>query len=234
MLLTAFLLHPSSSIPHPSALEKVYCQQLDKPRTPLRLIQRGAPRPGRGQVLLRVAACGVCRIDLHIVDGELPALDHPVVPGHEIVGVVEALRTSVETFTLGQRVGVPWLGSNCGHCAHCSTARENLCDAARFTGHHLDGGYAEYAVADTRYCFALPPPYGDAEVAPLLCRGLIGHRAYAMARDAKVLGLYGFGAAAHIPAQLAVAEGRTVYAYTRRGDSATQTLARKRGAGRGE
>lgn len=206
------------------------CLQLDQPRTPLRLVDRDTPRPGAGQILLRVAACGVCRTDLHIVDGDLPALDRPVVPGHEIVGVVVALGAGVETFVVGQRVGVPWLGWTCGRCAYCATARENLCDTARFTGYHIDGGYADYAVADARYCFALPPQYDEAEVAPLLCAGLIGYRAYAMAGDAKVLGLYGFGAAAHILAQLAVAEGRTVYAYTRRGDDAAQRLARKLGA----
>lgn len=204
--------------------------ELMRPGTPLRLVSRDIPEPGPGCVLLRVAACGVCRTDLHIVDGELPALDHPVVPGHEIVGVVEALGAGVEGISMGQRMGVPWLGWTCGICAYCTLGRENLCDLARFTGYQLDGGYADYAVADARYCFPIPSDYGDAEAAPLLCAGLIGHRAYAMAGFAKTLGLYGFGAAAHILAQIAVAEGRTVYAYTRQGDTAAQALARKLGA----
>lgn len=203
--------------------------EFTRPGEPLRLVQRDKPQPGPGCVLLRVSACGVCRTDLHIVDGELPMLDHPVVPGHEIVGVVEMLGTGVDNITIGDRVGVPWLGWTCGHCGYCTSGRENLCDAARFTGYQIDGGYADYAVADARYCFQIPSHYGDAEAAPLLCAGLIGYRAYAMAGDAKTLGIYGFGAAAHILAQIAVAEGRTVYAYTRRGDEAAQTLARRLG-----
>lgn len=197
---------------------------------PLRLVQRDKPQPGPGCVLLRVTACGVCRTDLHIVDGELPALDHPVVPGHEIVGVVQTLGIGVEHIAVGQRIGVPWLGWTCGRCAYCTSGRENLCDAARFTGYHIDGGYADYAVADARYCFPIPPRYGDAEAAPLLCAGLDGYRAYAKAGEAKTLGLYGFGAAAHILTQIAVAEGRKVFAYTRSGDTAAQALARKLGA----
>jgi propanol-preferring alcohol dehydrogenase len=193
-------------------------------------VLRDKPQPGEGCVLLRVRACGVCRTDLHIVDGDLPMLNHPVVPGHEIVGVVEALGIGVDGIAVGQRIGVPWLGWTCGHCGYCTSGRENLCDAARFTGYQIDGGYADYAVADARYCFPIPPQYGDAETAPLLCAGLIGYRAYTMAGDAKALGLYGFGAAAHILTQIAVAEGRTVYAYTRRGDAAAQALARKLGA----
>lgn len=196
---------------------------------PLRLVQRDKPQPGPGCVLLRVSACGVCRTDLHIVDGELPVLDHPLVPGHEIVGIVEMLGTGVDNIAIGARVGVPWLGWTCGHCGYCTSGRENLCDTARFTGYQIDGGYADYAVADARYCFQIPPHYGDAEAAPLLCAGLIGYRAYAMAGDAKTLGIYGFGAAAHILAQIAVAEGRTVYAYTRRSDEVAQTLARRLG-----
>jgi len=205
--------------------------------TPLRLIERNKPKPGPGCLLLRVAACGVCRTDLHIIDGELPLLDHPVVPGHEIVGVVEALGAGISAFAMGERIGVPWLGWTCGRCDYCISGRENLCDTARFTGYHIDGGYADYAVADARYCFPIPLQYGDAEAAPLLCAGLIGYRAYAMALamtlgagDAKTLGIYGFGAAAHILAQVAVAEGRTVYAFTQRGDHAAQALARKLGA----
>ena len=206
------------------------CLQLDQPGRSLRLVERATPQPGAGQILLRVTACGVCRTDLHIVDGELPALGHPVVPGHEIVGVVEAVGAGVQGIAIGARMGVPWLGATCGTCRYCTTNRENLCDDARFTGYQIDGGYADYAVADAHYCFTLPPQYSDAQAAPLLCAGLIGYRAYAMAGDAKVLGLYGFGAAAHILAQIATAEGRTVYAYTRRGDAAAQALARRLGA----
>lgn len=206
------------------------CQQLDHAGEPLRLIERATPRPAAGQILLRVTACGVCRTDLHIVDGELPPLDHPIVPGHEIVGRVEAVGDGVRDVTPGMRMGVPWLGATCGACRYCAAGRENLCDEAQFTGYQIDGGYADYALADARYCFALPPQYGDAQAAPLLCAGLIGYRAYAVAGEAPVLGLYGFGAAAHILAQIAVAQGRTVYAYTRRGDAAAQALARELGA----
>lgn len=206
------------------------CLQLDRPGQPLRLVQRDVPKPAAGEVLLRVSACGVCRTDLHIVDGDLPALAHPVVPGHEIVGTVVALGDGVTSVAPGARMGVPWLGATCGKCSYCLSGRENLCDAARFTGYHIDGGYADYAVADARYCFPIPAQYGDTEAAPLLCAGLIGYRAYAMAGDAQTLGLYGFGAAAHILVQIAVAEGRRVYAYTRPGDIAAQGLARALGA----
>ena len=204
------------------------------PGAPLRLVERGIPPPVPGQVLLRVVACGVCRTDLHIIDGELPPLDHPVVPGHEIVGVVEALGVGVVGVHVGDRLGVPWLGWTYGHCSYCTSGHENLCDAARFTGYHIDGGYADYATADARYCFSIPHRYSDAEAAPLLCAGLIGYRAYrtatATAGGGGTLGLYGFGAAAHILAQIAVADGHTVYAYTRRGDTTAQALARKLGA----
>jgi len=188
-------------------------------RGALQLREVPVPRPAAGQVLLRVRACGVCRTDLHVVDGELPQPKPEVVPGHEIVGEVD-----------GRRVGVPWLGWTCGVCAFCKSGRENLCALARFTGYQLDGGYAEYAVADERYCFALPERYGDAEAAPLLCAGLIGHRALRMAGDARRLGLYGFGAAAHLIAQVAVLEGREVYAFTRAGDALAQRFARDLGA----
>ena len=202
--------------------------------TPLRLIERDQPTPGPGCVVLRVAVCGVCRTDLHIIDGELPPPGHPVVPGHKIVGVVEALGAGVNSISVGERIGVPWLGWTCGHCRYCDTGQENLCDVARFTGYQIDGGYADYVVADARYCFPIPPQYGDAEAAPMLCAGLIGYRAYAMALamagNVETLGLYGFGAAAHILAQVAVAEGRAVYAFTRRGDHAAQALSRKLGA----
>ncbi len=188
-------------------------------RGALQLREVPVPRPAAGQVLLRVRACGVCRTDLHVVDGELPQPKPEVVPGHEIVGEVD-----------GRRVGVPWLGWTCGVCAFCKSGRENLCALARFTGYQLDGGYAEYAVADERYCFALPERYRDAEAAPLLCAGLIGHRALRMAGDARRLGLYGFGAAAHLIAQVAVLEGREVYAFTRAGDALAQRFARDLGA----
>ncbi len=188
-------------------------------RGALQLREVPVPRPAAGQVLVRVRACGVCRTDLHVVDGELPHPKPEVVPGHEIVGEVD-----------GRRVGVPWLGWTCGVCAFCKSGRENLCALARFTGYQLDGGYAEYAVADERYCFALPERYGDAEAAPLLCAGLIGHRALRMAGDARRIGFYGFGAAAHLIAQVAVLEGREVYAFTRAGDAQAQQFARDLGA----
>jgi len=178
-------------------------------------------------VLVKVAACGVCRTDLHIADGELAQCHYPVTPGHEIVGhIVEG----GARFDRGARVGIPWLAWTCGECEYCANGRENLCDGARFTGCHVDGGYAEYVVADERYCLSLPPRYGDAEAAPLLCAGLIGYRAYTFARDARRLGLYGFGAAAHLLAQIARAEGRTVFAFTRPGDSDGQRFAIECGA----
>jgi propanol-preferring alcohol dehydrogenase len=181
-------------------------------------------------VLVRVAACGVCRTDLHICDGELPFVRSPLVPGHEIVGRVEALGAGVDALAPGDRVGVPWLGWTCGRCRYCASGRENLCDAARFTGYQIDGGYAEYAVADARYCFPLPERYGDAEAAPLLCAGLIGHRSLVAAGDARRLGIYGFGAAAHIVCQVAAWQGREVFAFTRPGDSSAQDFARGLGA----
>ncbi|MDD9937048.1 MAG: alcohol dehydrogenase catalytic domain-containing protein, partial [Myxococcales bacterium] len=197
---------------------------------PLRLRELPIPEPGPGQVRLRVRACGICRTDLHILDGELehPAL--PLVPGHQVVGHVDALGDGVGALAPGQRVGVPWLGWTCGHCAFCSAGRENLCPDARFTGYLLDGGFAEYTVADARYCFPLPEGYPDLEVAPLLCAGLIGYRALRMTGDAKRLGLYGIGAAAHIILQVAVHQGREVYAFTREGDTAGQAFARQLGA----
>lgn len=204
--------------------------QIQKPGEVLMSVERERPAPGPHEVLLRVAACGVCRTDLHVVDGDLPALDHPVVPGHEIVGYIEALGEAVTGVSIGQRIGVPWLGWTCGQCLHCLAGRENLCDNARFTGYHLDGGYAEYALADARYCFTLPEGYSDEEAAPLLCAGLIGYRALVKAGDAKRLGIYGFGAAAHIVAQVAVWQGRELYAFTRPGDSAAQTFAKGLGA----
>jgi propanol-preferring alcohol dehydrogenase len=187
------------------------------------------PDPGPGEVRLRVSACGVCRTDLHIVDGELAQPKRPLVPGHEIVGRIEALGADVTRFQLGDRVGVPWLGHTCGHCAFCSAHRENLCDAPQFTGYTRDGGYAEFALADARYCFALPDALDDVHAAPLLCAGLIGYRALRFAGDARRLGIYGFGAAAHLIAQVAVWQGRQVFAFTRAGDVEGQAFARSLG-----
>ncbi len=204
---------------------------LETARAPLRLdVERSVPVPGAGQVLLRVRACGVCRTDLHIVDGELTSPTLPLVPGHEIVGTVVATGAAVERVREGDRVGVPWLGWTCGRCAWCVAGRENLCERARFTGYQIDGGYAEYAVADARFCFALPAGFGDVEAAPLLCAGLIGYRALRLAGDARRLGLYGFGAAAHIAVQVARHRGQRVYAFTKPGDEAGQRFARGLGA----
>lgn len=209
---------------------KMHGMQLQIPGHPLVPVELPVPEPGPGKILVRIQACGVCRTDLHVVDGELPDPKLPLIPGHEIVGTVEALGKGVERFTPGQRVGIPWLGSTCGACAYCRSGRENLCDAARFTGYHLDGGYAEYTVADERYCFPLPPEYSDVEAAPLLCAGLIGYRALEMAGDARRLGLYGFGAAAHLIAQVARHQGREVYAFTRPEDRDSQRFALALGA----
>lgn len=192
--------------------------------------QRRVPQPCGHDVLLRVLACGVCRTDLHLLDGELPPRRPALVPGHEIVGEVCALGADVSGLQLGQRVGVPWLAHSCGACVYCRAGRENLCDRAHFTGYDRDGGYAGYTLADARYCLPLPSAYDDAHAAPLLCAGLIGYRAYAMTGAARRLGLYGFGAAAHIVAQLASADGREVYAFTRAGDTRSQQFARTLGA----
>ncbi len=203
---------------------------LEAPGRPLVLRERPVPEPGDGEVLLEVSACGVCRTDLHLVDGELPDPTLPVVPGHEIVGRVLSAGAGVSGFRTGDRVGVPWLASTCGRCRYCTEARENLCDSARYTGYTRDGGFATHALADARYVFRLPDRYDDVHAAPLLCAGLVGHRAWTMAGPAGVVGLYGFGAAAHLIAQIAVAEGREVYAFTRPGDAAAQALARGLGA----
>ncbi len=199
----------------------------DAPGRPLQPVwHQGLPQPGPGQVRIRVSTCGVCRTDLHIVDGDLPWPGHAVVPGHEAVGCVSALGPGVTGLVAGQRVGVPWLAWTCGHCEHCLAGRENLCPSAEFTGWQRPGGYAQQLLADARYVFALPPGYDDAEAAPLLCAGLIGWRAYrAAGSTAQRLGLYGFGAAAHLVAQLAVDQGREVYAFTRPGDHAAQQAA---------
>ncbi len=203
---------------------------LREPGRPLELTELPDPTPGPGQVLIRVHACGICRTDLHIVDGELTEPKLPLVPGHQIVGEVAGLGPEVTRHRAGDRVGVPWLGSTDGTCASCLSGRENLCDNARFTGYDIDGGYAELAVADERFTFTIPAGFDDLAAAPLLCAGLIGYRALRMTGDARRLGLYGFGAAAHIVTQVAVWQGREVYAFTRPGDLASQAFARSLGA----
>ena len=203
--------------------------RLHAPREALRADRVPVPEPGAGEVLLAVRACGVCRTDLHIVDGELEGGRLPLVPGHEIVGEVAALGAGAERFAVGERVGVPWLGASCGLCAYCRAGRENLCDRARFTGFHRDGGYAQFALATEDFCFAIPKSYDDAHAAPLLCAGLIGYRALAMAGEARRLGIYGFGAAAHLVAQVAIHQGREVLAFTRPGDRAARDFALRLG-----
>jgi propanol-preferring alcohol dehydrogenase len=197
---------------------------------PLHPVELPTPKPSRGQVLIEVRACAVCRTDLHVVDGELRNPKLPLVPGHEIVGVVQQVGEGVEKFAVGARVGVPWLGWTCGTCEYCRTGRENLCDKALFTGYTLDGGYAEATVADQRFCFPIAERYSDAEAAPLLCAGLIGYRSYAKTGEARRIGIYGFGAAAHIITQVARAQGREIYAFTRKGDLDGQKFARELGA----
>ena len=199
---------------------------LDAPRRPLHEASVPVPEPGDGEVLVKVTACGLCRTDLHVVDGELTHPKLPLIPGHQVVGEVAAVGASVADLTTGERVGVPWLGWTCGTCEYCRRGQENLCERARFTGYDIDGGYAEYTVADARFCFRIDPSYSDAQAAPLLCAGLIGYRALAAAGDGPRLGLYGFGAAAHIVAQVALHQGRRVYALTHPGDVASQDFAR--------
>jgi len=217
---------------------------LNEPKRLLELRDVPKPKPGRGQLLVRVSTCAVCRTDLHVVDGELPDPKLPLILGHQIVGRVEEIGEMWEgphrpdsrgakaapTFAIGDRVGIPWLGWTDGDCAYCRSGRENLCDNARFTGYTLDGGYAEFAVVDARYCFHLPERYDDVEVAPLLCAGLIGYRSYRKTGDARRLGIYGCGNAAHLIAQIAIYEGRELYAFTRPGDKATQQAAKELGA----
>jgi alcohol dehydrogenase, propanol-preferring len=204
---------------------------LDKPRQPLQLRNVEKPRPAKGQVLVRIATCAVCRTDLHVVDGELPNPKLPLIPGHQIVGHIEEIGEEVNSkFKVGDRVGIPWLGWTDGECVYCRSNRENLCDRARFTGYTIDGGYAEFAVADARFCFHLPDRYDDVEVAPLLCAGLIGYRSYRRTGDARRLGMYGFGNAGHLIAQIALYEGRDLFVFTRPGDHATQQAATKLGA----
>src|SRR4051794_36711314 len=215
---------------------------LNEPKQPLELRDVPKPKPARGQLLVRVSTCAVCRTDLHVVDGELPNPKLPLILGHQIVGRVEEIGEHISeglerpdsrgapTFAIGDRVGIPWLGWTDGDCAYCRSGRENLCDNARFTGYTIDGGYAEFAVADARYCFHLPDGYDDVEVAPLLCAGLIGYRSYRKTGDARRLGMYGFGNAAHLIAQIAIYEGRELFAFTRPGDTATQQGAKQLGA----
>lgn len=200
------------------------------PRARLAPERRTARSPGPGDIRIEVKACGVCRTDLHLVDGELPNAKYPVVPGHEIVGVVAELGRDVTAFALGDRIGVPWLARTCGHCPYCRSGRENLCDEPQFTGCTLDGGYAQHAIADSRYCLPLPSARSDAELAPWLCAGLIGYRALRAAGEARRLGIYGFGAAAHLVAQLCRYENREVYAFTRPGDRSAQAFASTLGA----
>jgi propanol-preferring alcohol dehydrogenase len=203
---------------------------LKRPGEPLKCSDMAMPEPGPGHLLIRVHACGVCRTDLHVVDGELERPLLPLIPGHEIVGTVVKRGEGARRFSEGDRVGVPWLGETCGTCRYCRSGMENLCDNARFTGYTLNGGYAEYTAADERYCFAVPERYDDAEAAPLMCAGLIGYRSLVMAGDGLKLGMYGFGAAAHLLIQIAVHQGRTVFAFTRPGDSEGQDFARNLGA----
>jgi len=204
---------------------------LDKPRQPLQLRDIERPRPAKGQLLVRIATCGVCRTDLHVVDGELPDPRLPLIPGHQIVGYVEEIGPDIpSSFAIGDRVGIPWLGWTDGECIYCRSNRENLCDRARFTGYTIDGGYAEFIVADGRFCFHLPDRYDDVEVAPLLCAGLIGYRSYRKVGDAHRLGLYGFGNAAYLIVQIALYEGRDLFVFTRPGDMETQQSAKALGA----
>ncbi len=204
---------------------------LEKPGMPLQLLERPDPTPGPGEILIRISACGVCRTDLHVVDGDLPEPKLPIVPGHEIVGTVAGLGAGVDNFKEGERIGVPWLGRTCGQCPYCKSGDENLCDEPGFTGYQIDGGYADITVADARYCFTIRGEYSDAEAAPLLCAGLIGYRSLAMVGDsAGSIGIYGFGAAAHIVAQVALYQNRQVYAFTRPGDQAAQDFAFESGA----
>jgi propanol-preferring alcohol dehydrogenase len=204
---------------------------LDKPRQPLQLRDVDKPRATKGQLLVRIATCAVCRTDLHVVDGELPDPKLPLIPGHQIVGRVEEIGEEVNSkFKVGDRVGIPWLGWTDGECAFCRSNRENLCDQARFTGYTIDGGYAEFTVADARFCFHLPDRYGDVEVAPLLCAGLIGYRSYRKTGEARRLGIYGFGNAARLIVQVALYQGREIFAFTRPGDKTSQQAAKKLGA----
>src|SRR5437764_6505185 len=203
---------------------------LHEPKRSLELRDVPKPKPGKGQLLVRVSTCAVCRTDLHVVDGELPDSKLPLILGHQIVGRVEEISDENSNFAIGDRVGIPWLGWTDGDCAYCRSGRENLCDNARFTGYTIDGGYAEFTVVDARYCFHLPERYNDVEVAPLLCAGLIGYRSYRKTGHARRLGIYGFGNAAHLIGQIAIYEGRELFVFTRPGDEATQQAAKEIGA----
>jgi propanol-preferring alcohol dehydrogenase len=214
----------------PKTDNPMYAMVLDAPGRPVELRQLPRPQPGPDELLVKIAACAVCRTDLHVVDGELPEPKRPLIPGHEIVGKVASLGSNVRNFSVGDRVGIPWLGWTCGVCRYCRSGYENLCPAARFTGYQIDGGYAEYTVADARYCFRIPAVYSDVEAAPLLCAGLIGYRALKMAGDGGRVGIYGFGAAAHIVAQILNHQGRKLFAFTRPNDIAAQDFAREMGA----
>lgn len=208
----------------------MHAMVLRQPKQPLEALEVPQPVPEPGEILIQVRACAVCRTDLHVVDGDLPNPKLPLIPGHEIVGVVTALGSGAGRFQIGDRVGVPWLGQTCGTCRFCLSGRENLCNQARFTGYHRDGGYAEFVTADEQFCFPIPDTYTDAEAAPLLCAGLIGFRSLTRAGDARRIGIYGFGAAAHIVTQIARFQGRQIYAFTRPGDEAAQKFALSLGA----
>ncbi len=216
---------------NPAGHDKVMqAMVLGAPGESLKLRRLPRPQPAPNELLVKIAACAVCRTDLHVVDGELPDPKHPIIPGHEIVGRVEALGSNVENFELGERVGIPWLGWTCGKCRYCRDGHENLCPDARFTGYQIDGGYAEFTTADARYCFRIPAAYSDVEAAPLLCAGLIGYRTLKMAGDAEKVGIYGFGAAAHIVAQVLRHQERALFAFTTPGDTAAQDFALEMGA----
>jgi propanol-preferring alcohol dehydrogenase len=215
---------------HLPEISKARAMVLEQPHSRLLLKEVSVPAPGPGQVLLKVHACGICRTDLHLVDGELPEPKLPIVPGHQIVGVVTEAGAGVERPRVGDRVGVPWLGWTCGECLYCRTGRENLCDRARFTGYQIDGGYADYTTADSRFCFPIPEGYPDSQAAPLLCAGLIGYRCLQMAGEGRRLGIYGFGSAGQILIQVARHRGQSVYAFTRPGDEEAQSFARELGA----
>src|SRR5665647_1445117 len=208
----------------------MHAMMLDEPGQALNMRCLPCPQPGPDQLLVKIAACAVCRTDLHVVDGELPKPKLPIIPGHEIVGRVVSCGTNIRNFSIGERIGIPWLGWTCGQCRYCRSGHENLCESAKFTGYQINGGYAEYTVADARYCFRIPDNYSDVEAAPLLCAGLIGYRALKMAGDAERIGIYGFGAAAHIVAQLLRYQGKKLFAFTRAGDTAAQDFADRMGA----
>lgn len=221
---------PAAPLDRPGAVAVNHAMVLDAPGRPLRPVTLPVPQPGPRQILVRILACGVCRTDLHVVDGELPSTGHPVIPGHQVVGLVAARGADATRFAVGARIGVPWLGGSCGACEFCLSGRENLCDEPRYTGYDLDGGFAEWCLADERYTFPLPAGYGDLEAAPLLCAGMIGWRALRMAGPGRRLGLFGFGAAAHVVIQLARRDAREVFAFVRPGDEEGRRFALAHGA----